>query len=256
MLIDWFTVVAQIVNFLVLVALMKHFLYGRLLRAIDEREAGIAARLAEADQKNHTAEEQMRKVSDQIREAEQFRIRTISDVQKEAEEEHKQLVLKARESVRALEARWREDLDREKAAFLDELRRRAASEILSISRRALADLACADVQQCAGQNFLEKLRSVDVEKLRTISAGELSIQSAAELSTETRRRIQEALESRLGTVLNVRFEQAPAMAWGLELRGNGQRMGWDPSTYLDSLEERLKATLDQKSEVVYPTPVG
>ena len=47
MLIDWFTVVAQIVNFLVLVALMKHFLYGRLLRAIDEREAGIAARLAE-----------------------------------------------------------------------------------------------------------------------------------------------------------------------------------------------------------------
>ena len=32
MLIDWFTVVAQIVNFLVLVALLKHFLYGRLVR--------------------------------------------------------------------------------------------------------------------------------------------------------------------------------------------------------------------------------
>ena len=28
MLIDWFTVVAQIVNFLVLVALLKHFLWG------------------------------------------------------------------------------------------------------------------------------------------------------------------------------------------------------------------------------------
>ncbi len=31
MLIDWFTVVAQIINFLVLVALLKHFLWGRLV---------------------------------------------------------------------------------------------------------------------------------------------------------------------------------------------------------------------------------
>ena len=51
MLIDWFTVVAQIVNFLILVALLKHFLYGPLVRAIDAREERIAARLAEAERK-------------------------------------------------------------------------------------------------------------------------------------------------------------------------------------------------------------
>ena len=31
MLIDWFTVIAQILNFLVLVVLLKHFLYGPIL---------------------------------------------------------------------------------------------------------------------------------------------------------------------------------------------------------------------------------
>ena len=46
MLIDWFTVVAQIVNFLILVALLKRFLYGPLIRAIDARENGIAAQIA------------------------------------------------------------------------------------------------------------------------------------------------------------------------------------------------------------------
>ena len=51
MLIDWFTVCAQIVNFLVLVALLKHFLYGPILRAMDAREQTIAGRLAEAQQK-------------------------------------------------------------------------------------------------------------------------------------------------------------------------------------------------------------
>jgi F-type H+-transporting ATPase subunit b len=49
MLIDWFTVAAQIVNFLVLVALLKHFLWGRLVRAIDEREKRIAGRLSAAE---------------------------------------------------------------------------------------------------------------------------------------------------------------------------------------------------------------
>ena len=38
MLVDWFTVVAQVVNFLILVWLLKRFLYKPILRAIDERE--------------------------------------------------------------------------------------------------------------------------------------------------------------------------------------------------------------------------
>ena len=38
MLIDWFTVGAQALNFLILVWLMKRFLYQPILHAIDERE--------------------------------------------------------------------------------------------------------------------------------------------------------------------------------------------------------------------------
>ena len=48
MQINWFTVIAQIVNFLVLVWLMKKYLYQPILQAIDEREKKIAAELADA----------------------------------------------------------------------------------------------------------------------------------------------------------------------------------------------------------------
>ena len=51
MLIDWFTVGAQSLNFLILVWLMKRFLYKPILAAIDTREKGIVAKLAEADAK-------------------------------------------------------------------------------------------------------------------------------------------------------------------------------------------------------------
>ena len=49
MLIDWFTVGAQAVNFLILVWLLRRFLYQPILRAIDTREQRIAAELAGAD---------------------------------------------------------------------------------------------------------------------------------------------------------------------------------------------------------------
>ena len=42
MLIDWFTVAAQAVNFLLLVWLLKRFLHKPVLAAIDEREKRIA----------------------------------------------------------------------------------------------------------------------------------------------------------------------------------------------------------------------
>ena len=49
MLIDWFTVGAQVVNFLILVWLLKRFLYRPILDAIDAREKRIARELADAD---------------------------------------------------------------------------------------------------------------------------------------------------------------------------------------------------------------
>lgn len=56
MLIDWFTVVAQIINFLILVFLLKHFLYGRIINAMDQREARITSRLEEAETQRKEAE--------------------------------------------------------------------------------------------------------------------------------------------------------------------------------------------------------
>ena len=59
MLIDWFTVAAQVLNFLILVWLLKRFLYRPILDAIDAREKRIAlAELADAAAKRTEAEQE------------------------------------------------------------------------------------------------------------------------------------------------------------------------------------------------------
>ncbi len=70
MLIDWFTVIAQIIDFLILVFLLKHFLYGRIINAMDQR-ARITARLDEAEAQKKEAEN----------EAAMFKLRTRISIQ-------------------------------------------------------------------------------------------------------------------------------------------------------------------------------
>ena len=45
MQVDWITTIAQIINFLVLVYLLKRFLYGPIVSAMIHREAHIAERV-------------------------------------------------------------------------------------------------------------------------------------------------------------------------------------------------------------------
>src|SRR5579872_716320 len=126
MLIDWFTVAAQIINFLVLVWLLKHFLYGRILRAIEARERGIAEHLAETEAKEKAAGEQLAIYQAKLQDFETRRETLMADAKREAENQQSEMLAQAREHVRLLEEGWKEDLDRERNAFLAELRGRAA----------------------------------------------------------------------------------------------------------------------------------
>ncbi len=240
MLIDWFTVIAQIVNFLVLVWLLKHFLYGPLVQAMDAREKRIAAGLAEAAQKDQEAGrrcEQMRLDAEQFaRDREQM----LAEARIEADRQHDALLQKSRDSVRALEAKWNEDLEHEKAATLDEIRRRAAGEILAIVRRALADLACADLDDCAIHAFLAKLQTLDPASL----GDEVTLRSASDIPPVTQLQIEESLHHRFGDRVRLHLERAPNLAWGLELRSNGLRIGWNSESYMESLEENLRKALE------------
>src|SRR5579864_7854078 len=182
MLIDWFTVVAQIVNFLVLVALLKHFLFGRLVKAIDERKNKVESCLADAEAKGKEAERQVELAQARTLEQEQKRDQMLAEAQRQASEKRDEMIQKTGEEVRKLEGKWREDLDPERGAFLDEMRRRAGKEILAVVRRALADLASSDVQQSAIQALLEKLRIFDVAALNELRRNELTVSTPSHLA--------------------------------------------------------------------------
>lgn len=247
MLIDWFTVVAQIVNFLVLVALLKRFLWGPLTAAIDAREQRIAGRVAEAARSEQEARARVDQLSKEAGEIEQSRADILASARAEADRKRGEILDQARANVKELENRWRDELEREKGVFLDEVRRRAATEILNATRAALHDLASADVENCAISAFIEKLRAMDPATLRAFAAKGMTVVSHDDLPPEQRDRVVCAVADCLGSPVEIMFERAPALAWGVELRANGRRIGWTPDAWVDSVEEKLRASLETAS---------
>ncbi|MDX1267190.1 MAG: hypothetical protein R3311_07500, partial [Oceanisphaera sp.] len=96
MLINWFTVGAQVLNFLILVWLMKRFLYQPILNAIDAREKRIAAELADAAKKQAGALRERDQFIRKNREFEQQRAEQLERVAAEASAERRRLLEEAK----------------------------------------------------------------------------------------------------------------------------------------------------------------
>ncbi|MBK5105783.1 MAG: F0F1 ATP synthase subunit B, partial [Burkholderiales bacterium] len=113
MLIDWFTVLAQVVNFLILVWLLKRFLYRPILDAIDAREQRIARELADADAKKAEAQTERDEFQHKNEAFEQQRAALMNTATEEAKTERLRLLDEARQAADALSAKRQETLGNE-----------------------------------------------------------------------------------------------------------------------------------------------
>ena len=137
MQIDYFTIFAQIINFLVLVLLLRHFLYGRIIKAMDEREKRIESQLQEAAKKKKEADEEADSYRKMKKDFLNERDGMLAAAREETQNIRRELSKKAADEVNENKAKWNEEIQRQKDAFLNNMRLSAGKEIYAIARRAL-----------------------------------------------------------------------------------------------------------------------
>ena len=254
MLIDWFTVLAQVVNFLILVWLLKRFLYRPILDAIDAREKRIAKELADADAKKTEAQKERDEFQHKNEEFDQQRAALLSKATDEAKAERQRLLDEARQAANALSAKRQEALRNDAHNLNQAIRRRTQQEVFAIARKALTDLATTSLEERMGEVFTRRLREMDgkakagfAEALKTASAPAL-VRSAFDLPAEQRAAIQNALNETFSADIPLLFETAPDLVSGIELATDGQKVEWSIADYLASLEKGVNELLKEKDK--------
>jgi F-type H+-transporting ATPase subunit b len=252
-LIDWFTVAAQIVNFLILMALLKFFLYDRIIRAMDEREQKIRSRLQEAREKRAEAEEEGRSYREMQNELEERRESLLAQAKENADHRREELEEQARGEVDRLRRRWRDGLEKEKAAFVRNLRQMAGRRTLEVARTVLTDMADSELQKQVVTVFTAAVRELDDdgrEALKRSAAADgnrMTVVSAIDLAADERRKLTRVLHETFGQNLDVEYDTRPELLMGVELKTPDKKVAWSVHDYLGALTEDVQAAIDAET---------
>lgn len=254
MIIDWFTVGAQALNFLILVWLMKRFLYKPILQAIDAREKRIATQLADANAQMTAATQARDEFQHKNEEFDRQRAALLTNAAEEARAERQRLLEHARKESDAVRLKWQEALRSEHQSVRDTVIRRTREEVFAIARKALADLATTSLEERLGEVFTRRLREMDeqtkegfAEALRTASAPAL-LRSAFDLPAEQRAAIHRALNETFSAEIHIQFETSPDLVSGIEFTTSGHKLAWSIADYLASLEKSVDELFNGKGK--------
>ncbi|RIK40569.1 MAG: F0F1 ATP synthase subunit B [Chloroflexi bacterium] len=242
---DWFTFAAQVVNFLILLFLLRRFLFKPITQAMSAREAAITARLEEATAQQHAAEQEAREWRARRQELEAKRAELLADAEAQAAEARREMIAEARAEVAAMQERWQRALEHEQAEFLRLLRQRVGDQVLAIAQRALAELADADLEQQVVAVFIQRLQQLEEGERHGLLAAvqqarqPLVIRSTFTLPPPQRQQLTKTLNRLLDASTDMHFVAASELLCGIELQVHGHRIGWSLRNYLETLDDHL-----------------
>jgi F-type H+-transporting ATPase subunit b len=249
MQIDWLTVGAQIVNFLILIYLLKRFLYQPVMNAMAQREQRIADRLTEARQREQQAGQERDQYRDKNQKFEQQRQELFEQAKKQSEQQRQQLVEEARHAVEQTRSQWQQDMERERQNFYKAVSSQTAQAIVRGVRRVLADLADTKLEERIVHLFLQRLQSLDAQTRQRLAEAseddtrEARITTSFEADETVRSRITQAVRQMMGEQTEVNFTRSEKLLSGVELNTGDQTLGWNMAEYLDEIEADLEKTL-------------
>lgn len=148
---------AQIVNFLILLAVLYKFLYRPVLRILDEREARIARSLEQADE----METRMRQVEADREKAILEARRTAGDILDHARSQGEELRVRLLEQAKHDAARvveeGRRELETHKATALKEVRSEIATLVTAATEHVLGEVMDHEIDSRIVERAVERV---------------------------------------------------------------------------------------------------
>jgi F-type H+-transporting ATPase subunit b len=252
MQIDAFTLIAQLVNFLVLVWLLKRFLYKPILNAIAEREKYIASQIQEADATKAIANKELDEYKRMNEAFAQQRQTLLNNAISEVDNERIRLLDELHNEVETMRQNYQEALHTEQQSLSSEIVHRTQTGVFEIARRTLSDLASVALEEQMTEAFLKRLKVLKPDERELLISNYNQAQklviviSSFTLSPPLQNRI--ATEIKIGFAIDpeIRFETDASLISGIAMIVGGFKVIWSIDEYLHSLKANLTGLIQEK----------
>jgi F-type H+-transporting ATPase subunit b len=245
MLIDWVTVAAQAVNFLLLVWLLHRFLFKPVLKVVNEREQKIRKQIEDAQLQQTQARKEREALSQEKEELLQRKEALLSQAQEDAKKERESLIKQVRFEADTLRRSFQEKIHNEQKTVFFDLRKQFEGTVFHIARKVLEDITQERFQESVVRAFIHKLdemasdqKNIILEDIRMFP-GVLYVRSAFTLSPENKDHIEKALRAHFGEGISLSFEVNPDLICGVEFATSGHKVSWNIAEYIFKIQDNV-----------------
>ena len=244
--IDLFTLIAQVINLIILLFLLRKFLYLPVLKAVEARQKLIADEIDGAKEAKIKAEKLEAKCAAKLQEIEVERQQILAKAQDEAAVLFDKLNHDAKEQVKNAKEQWQKQLKSEQSSFEAAVQKMIAKHFNIFASKAMEQMAGAELDELILLQFKQKIMEMDEKKQKEFadafgSKSEIQVQSSQELNAEQQNALEKFLKKywELSNKTKIVFAVNSELICGINILAEEQLISWNIEGYLQEFRQQL-----------------
>lgn len=220
--IDIWSLTLQTVNFLILIWLLRRFLFRPVLNLIERRRKALEATLAEAASRRAEADALGKSYNEKLAGLSQERERLLGELRATASEERTEVLKRAEGEARKIIETSKAEAAKELGTLSKQIAQRIGALAVDLAGRILSQTTNANVDDVLLARLEKELSEVAPEQKASLIA-ELEreapvIVTARVLNSEAQAQLKERLAKIVPPFAKAQFEVEPALIAGAEIR--------------------------------------
>ncbi len=239
---DLWTFLFQIVNFMVLLFILKRLLFKPIREIMEKRRKTINDALSGADSKKEEAEEIKEELEQELRSQRKLRQEVEARMRAEVDEQRKRLVEAAKKDAEKAIEKERAVFDTEKKKFESDLREKAAEAVSLYASNILKDISDVDLHRSIARKFRGEVKGIasDISGIERLGeAITLKIASAYPLDGDEADAIKKAFETSMEKKVSFTFETDAALIAGITVRADDKVYDFSLQGQIRNLKDKL-----------------
>ena len=218
---SWWTFGLQAANFLILVWLLRRFLFKPVNAIVARRKEELARGVAEASAETQTALKLQRDLQAQRAGIEAERQKALEEQRVQLAAERKKMIDEARAEAEKIRTQAAMQLGEERAAAAQELFSRTIELAVDLAQRLLRELPLPSIEHAFLTRVLDYLDRLSAQEraalISHLGSNSLVVTTAHLLDAREEAEWREQLGKRIGAAAGIKFSTDPALIAGAEI---------------------------------------
>ena len=250
--IDLFTLIAQIINLLILLFLLRKFLYLPVLKAVADRQKAIADELQASEDAQKKARQTVKDCEKQMQKLEAQKHNILQQAHKDADKLAAELNDLAREEYLHTQKQWQQRMEAEQEGFERTVRKAISVQFNHFAQKALQQIADIDISDLAVNKFIKQLQNLPEAEQKVYAEAfqdkkQIEIQSASALGDKNKTELEKCIRTmwNLSSKTKFVFTVNPELISGLCLVAEEQLIAWNLEEYIQQFGKNLNKEVTQ-----------